>query len=524
MSVISKQISQLYKFGIFTSTSISQQKKKDKMSNNHLDLQPDQEKAIRGDAVPRLLDHSDSRAALIRGIRLHYDFAMSEPVTRLSSSISLIARARNARRIMSNDIPERMAPEEHPYCIWYPDIATEDTYRSLASKFPDMRYQVGRACAAAGYYALFHELDLLPEVSIAEEARESEAEGAKLIYEEIMGFKHRYAIMDDCTRSIELEDYKCPAYLNGDTEVRWRLAARQGIKNSRKQDLLPCIEEDMHIGLEDQELEERYSILSDEEAKLLYTPLRQDLPTVKKTLLIQMAAHDGNIERYARLTNSGRTLTLLDSECVVRGILHHTMYARWWADQIKNNTIYAKSAPYVWDLQRAIMARRIMINDLSAFENGWPTGVPMPYIIWWPLRPDRNLLMLLLEHVPEMKRQIAAAAIVCDYESLYKWLDPEPSWHLWVVASEFSANPFYREDQEKRGREKDIDVEDGRCEESYYRELMQTKEITVVDEHEGKIRDSVEKRRVPNSEWDEMLSTGLVQIRVWQGVGKVSPE
>ncbi|CEI63356.1 hypothetical protein FVEN_g114 [Fusarium venenatum] len=491
---------------------------------NYLELRPDQEKAIRGDAVPRLLDHRDSRAALVRGIRLHYHFAMSEPVIRLSSSMPLVARARNARLIMSNEIPERMAPQEHPYCIWYPDFATEDTYRSLASKYPDMRYQVGRACAAAGYHALFHELDLLPDVSFAEEARESEADGAKLIYEEIMGFKYRYAIMDDCRRSIELMDYKCPAYLNGDTEVRWRLAARQGIEKYDKEDLLPCIEEDMHICLEDQELEERYSVLTDDEAKLLYTPLPEDLPTVKKTLLIQMAAHDGNIERYARLANSGRTLSLLDSDCVVRGILHHTMYARWWAEQIKVNTIYARSAPYTWDIQRAIMARRIMINDLSAFENGWPTGVPMPYIIWWPLRPDWNLLYELAKRVPEMKRQVAAAAIACDYKDIYKMLDPEPSWHLWVVASEFSTNPFYREDQERRGREKDVDVEDGRFEFNEQNELTLAKEKTVIDYEEGKIQDSIERRQERNSLCPKLPSSGLVQIRVWQGMGKVSPK
>ncbi|KAF5682677.1 hypothetical protein FGLOB1_14870, partial [Fusarium globosum] len=148
---------------------------------DRLELRQDQEKAIRGDVVPRLLEDRDSRAALIRGIRLHYHLAMSEPVKRLSSSMPQVARARNARRIMSNDIPERITAEEQPY--------------------------FGRACAAAGYHALYHELDLLPEVSIAEEARESETDGGKLIYDEIMSFKYRYAIMDDCKRTIKLMDY-----------------------------------------------------------------------------------------------------------------------------------------------------------------------------------------------------------------------------------------------------------------------------------------------------------------------------
>ncbi|KAI6756968.1 hypothetical protein HG530_011566 [Fusarium avenaceum] len=493
-------------------------------------LRQDQEKAIRGDAVPRLLENSNCRAALVRGIRLHYDFAMSDPVKLLSSSIPLFARARNARRIMSDDIPERMTAEEHPYCIWYPDIATEDTYHSLASKYPNMSYQVGRACAAAGYHELFQELDLLPEVSIAEEARESETDGGKIIYDEIMSFKSRYAIMDDCTRKIELWDYECPAYLNGNTEVRWRLEARHGIKRSWIPDLLPCIEEDKHLGLEDQEIDERHSTLTEDEVKLLYSPLPRDLPTVKKTLLLQMAAHDGNIERYAQLANSARTLTRLDQECIVRGILHHTMFARWWADQIKDNTIYARSAPYMSELQRAILARRIMLNDLAVFEpeENWPSEIRQPYIIWWPLKPDEAYLRYFAEKVPEMKRPIAAAAIACDYDGLYKCLDPEPSWHLWIVASKFSPNPFFREDQERRGREKGVDVDDGSFEVIAYSELAQTRELAAlpnIEENDKKIRDCVEERT--ESGWIhyvDVFDTSPVQLKTWEGVGKVSPD
>ncbi|KAF5670693.1 hypothetical protein FDENT_11184 [Fusarium denticulatum] len=475
-----------------------------------LELRQDQEKAIRSDGVPRLLEDRDSRAALIRGVRLHYHLAMNEPVKRLSSSMPLVARARNARRIMSNDIPERMTAEEQPYCIWHPDLATEDTYRSIASRFPNMRYQVGRACAAAGYHALYQELDLLPEVSIAEEARESETDGGKLIHDEIMSFKYRYAIMDDCKRTIELMGYVCPAYLNGNTEVRWRLTARQGITRHFNDDLLPCIEEDMHLGLEDQELAERHGTLGDGESKLLYSPLPRDLPTVKKTLLTQMAAHDGNIERYAQLANFGKTLTQLDQDCVIRGVLHHTMYARWWADQIKNDTTYARSTPCVWDIQRAIMTRRIVLNDASAFKDGWQPGVPMPYIIWWPLQPQSDMLSLLAMKVPEMKRQCAAAAIVCDYED---------------VADEFAANSFYREDQERRGREKDVDVEDDTFMESYYSELMQTRGSSVLEERGERIADSVKKHEVRTNMYVfvEGLNTSAVQLRIWEGIGKVSP-
>nr|RBQ83386.1 hypothetical protein FVER53263_11434 [Fusarium verticillioides] len=280
----------------------------------------------------------------------------------------------------------------------------------------------------------------------------------------------------------------------------------------------------MHLGLEVQELDERHDMLTDNEAKLLYNPLPRDLPTVKKTLLTQMAAHDGNIERYAQLAKSGRTLTQLDQDCVIRGIIHHTMYARWWADQIKNDTIYARSSPYVWDIQRAIMARRIMLNDASAFEEGWPPGVPMPYIIWWPLQPQPDMLGLLAMKVSEMKRQCAAAAIVCDYENVYKSLDPEPSWHLWNIASEFAANPFYREDQERRGGE-DVEVEDDAFMESYYNELMQTRECTAFEEGGEKIADSFEKHEVRTNMYGsvEVLNTSAVQLRIWEGIGKVPP-
>ncbi|KAM0540442.1 hypothetical protein ACHAO7_011175 [Fusarium culmorum] len=424
---------------------------------------------------------------------------------------------------MSNEIPVRMEKEEQPYCIWHPDFATEDTYRALASKFPDMRYQVGRACAAAGYNSLYEELDLLPEVTITEEARESNTEGGKLIYDEIMNFKHRYAIMDDCKRTIELEDFRIPAYLNGDTEVRWRLKFRQKVSSRSLQDLVPCIEEDMHLDIEDHKLDEEHSTLSNEEAKLLYQPQPEDLPTVKTTLLLQMAAYDGNIERFSRLASGGKKLSDLDLECVLRGILHHSMFARWWADQIKEYTVYAEAAPYITWIQEAIVAQRIMVNDYTEFEKGWPLGVPKPYIIWWPLQPDAAFLIFLLERCPEFSMQIAAAAIVCDYGHVYHSVNPEPSWDLWKVTM-FSPNPFYREDQERRAKEKDVDF----TMDSWdvleplhrYRDLMQTREITILEPYEGRIRDTVEEYEVRNG-YEKILSTGDVQVKIWEGVGKV---
>jgi hypothetical protein len=54
-----------------------------------------------------------------------------------------------------------------------------------------------------GYLSLFLELDLLPDVSIAEEAREAAtgsgagSEGSSAIFEHIMSQPVRYAVMND---------------------------------------------------------------------------------------------------------------------------------------------------------------------------------------------------------------------------------------------------------------------------------------------------------------------------------------
>ncbi|KAM0306929.1 hypothetical protein ACHAPM_001507 [Fusarium culmorum] len=235
-----------------------------------------------------------------------------------------------------------------------------------------------------------------------------------------------------------------------------------------------------------------------------------------------MAAYDGNIERFSRLASGGKKLSDLDLECVLRGILHHSMFARWWADQIKEYTVYAEAAPYITWIQEAIVAQRIMVNDYTEFEKGWPLGVPKPYIIWWPLQPDAAFLIFLLERCPEFSMQIAAAAIVCDYGHVYHSVNPEPSWDLWKVTM-FSPNPFYREDQERRAKEKDVDF----TMDSWdvleplhrYRDLMQTREITILEPYEGRIRDTVEEYEVRNG-YEKILSTGDVQVKIWEGVGK----
>jgi hypothetical protein len=64
-----------------------------------------------------------------------------------------------------------------------------------------------------------------------------------------------------------------------------------------------------------------------------YNPLPLDLPTVKKDLLLLMAAYDGSIDRYVRLCRP--SVTSIEVPCVIRGICHHTMFARWWSTGIE---------------------------------------------------------------------------------------------------------------------------------------------------------------------------------------------
>jgi hypothetical protein len=85
-----------------------------------------------------------------------------------------------------------------------------------------MIYQVGRVCAVAGYKDLYRELDVQPEVHIAEEAREA---GNIAIYEDIMSKSMRYAVMNENTRTIAAVP-KPGACLNGDTAVYRSLEKR----------------------------------------------------------------------------------------------------------------------------------------------------------------------------------------------------------------------------------------------------------------------------------------------------------
>lgn len=266
---------------------------------------------LNGEAVPYALGDPIHRLCTIRGIRYHASFGEE-----LRSLLPEFTRALNARAIMSNEMPKMDLPEEIPYCIWQPEIASEHTYRQLVRDYPNLAYQVGHACAVAGYTDLYEELDILPDVHVAEEAREC---GNLAIYEMIMSAPARYDIMDDYNRRVNPDNRKV-SHLNGDTAVRWLLDVKQAFKDSDATfegddgvlisgglfDELG-FEDRMFNLTEDHCVHERGSdgiiarLLPDRlEVSLLHAPLPRDLPTVQKNLLIVMAAYHGDVDRYTR--------------------------------------------------------------------------------------------------------------------------------------------------------------------------------------------------------------------------------
>lgn len=407
---------------------------------------------IRGENIPFSLGLPITRRCAIRGIRYHPGFGKE-----LRGLRPEFTRALNARSIMSDEIPDMKGWYEFPYCIWHPETAAEETYRKLAHRYPEMKYQVGRACAVAGYFELYEELELLPEVHIAEEARDN---GHLAIFENITKAHVKYSIMNDYKRTMNIDNPTVVPYLNGDTAVRSSLERKQGFhglaedKRDIKQgwkyvdyDTVVMDDPGYHQGqghrdyfdiTEDLRVDiYTNQIVTEDVTPYLYTPLLSDLPTVNKDLLILMAAYYGNIERYVRLRRPGITL-LSERNCVIRGIYHNTLFAKWWSLQ-PDPTISYKSS---------ITARFIMNNDLSRIS---PDSNPasLPYCIWYPTLACKATYWKLVQLNPSMKPAAARACIVADYQFTYDRIDPDPDPFLLREARD-STNPHYLQDIERK--------------------------------------------------------------------------
>ncbi|KAF4830903.1 hypothetical protein CGCTS75_v005730 [Colletotrichum tropicale] len=443
--------------------------------------------AFEGKRVPHDLGRELTRLCVVRGIRFHADFCFG-PAAVLRGSLPIFTRALNARAIMSNRIPDMDSdqPDDMPYCIWYPDLPSEDTLRELVRCFPAMAYQAARACAVAGHTELYKELSvqILPEVSIAEEAREN---GNHAIFNMIMEAPCRYKVFDDYNRTINTTTPK-PAFLNGDTAIRpylletqafgppvGRMDDEEGDSEPDDDELDPWglspslgfiqtrfnITEDMNIDLDGNGgipgLITSVVPNSDDEAlKILCQPLPVDLTTCHKDLLILMAAYNGDIDRYHRL----RRPRLLDHEigCIVRGIYHNTTFAQWWKSQPLPE---GDESP----IRKAISARGIMNNDLSYILS--PNG-DCPRLIWYPAVAASSTYEALARLIPPMRPSVARAAIFSDNQTLFDSLiagdddgEPvEPSFSLLSEARR-SYNVYYREALERKAGELGLDITRG---------------------------------------------------------------
>ncbi|TPX14046.1 uncharacterized protein E0L32_000440 [Thyridium curvatum] len=407
------------------------------------------------------------RIAVLRGIRHHPGFAED---LRGVGQCPEYARALNARAIMSNEIPLIQDPAHVPYCIWYPETASEETYRSVAMMYPQMRYQVGRACAVAGYIELYQELDLLPDLGVAEEARDAmrvrNCKGSEEIYNSIVSEPVRWQVMNDYTRSVALDNPTRSEYgLNGDTAIRSMLELRRKFdgpsyhhgdwevglfhpSESSVDELAPRyfnITEDWHIdefsSVEEVAVESgsRQTMPDNSQMlELLWQPLPFDLPPGDKDVLILLAAYHGDVDRYNRLRRPV-PVGLMEERCVIRGIYHNPLFAKWWSLQPVHLSRRYESA---------ITARFIMTNDLSRVTEQTDDH-DLPFQIWWPQRAKPETYLELARRKPSMKPAVARALLVADYQSAWDSLDFKP-YHGLLVEARASPNPYYEQDLEQR--------------------------------------------------------------------------
>lgn len=405
--------------------------------------------AINGVRIPDYLGLEVQQLCVVAGIRRNPGFGHE-----LRGLTPRFTRALNAQAIMySRDIPDMNDPEEFPYCIWYPSLPDRDTCRKLITKYPWTKYQVGRVCAVANYDDLYKELDILPEVGIAEEAREN---GSEAIYSAIVKQPVKYAVFNDYSNSLVLENPPI-SLMNGNTCVTALLEAKQSFKRPKAKAILESdrngFERRLYDICEDMSMDVKRSeprpVDQSAVLPLLYSPLPADLPTIDKDLLILSAAYHGDIDRYMRLRRPQRIEGEL--ECLIRGIYHDPLFAKFWSLQPTagiNN----------WRIRRAINARFIMTNDLSRITPATPVN-ELPYCIWFPQPAYYSVYEHIARLRPEMKLQAARACIVANYQPSFESIDP-PHDSALVKEAQQSPNPFFLKHLQAKEAQGDTTGED----------------------------------------------------------------
>ena len=381
------------------------------------------EDAIHGRRVPPHITKRNLQLCVIRGIRHHFEFAqyirgiLPEITPELEKNFPEVplqlTRALNARDIMSGVIPTLTSPEDTPYCIWHPDVPSEETLRALVQKYPGLLYHAARACAVGGYFDLYKELDPLPEVHVAEEAGYAAAEmgqnktGSQEIYQYILSQPIKYAIMNDYKRTVGIDGRRI-APLNGDTAVYSSLQAgwayHKEIWNGEYYNF--NITEDYCIDDHDHKGPQK---TPDDYFPLLYSPLPADLPLINKDKLFYVAAYNGDIDRYVRLKSPH---TIPGEQALIdHGIYHSVLFAKWWSSQLPE---HPTDPAAIW-LRRSINARRIMSNDITWITADTPDEL-LPDCIWYPSFA-KSLIYRKLAHIqPKLYKRCLRACIAAGYD------------------------------------------------------------------------------------------------------------
>ena len=464
--------------------------------------------AIRGQKIPGALGLKIHRMGVISGIRHHDGFAHE-----LRGLAPEFTRALNARAIMSGMIPDINDPSEMPYCIWYPNAPPQDTLRELVKRYPNTIYHAARACAVAGYSHLYAELQVLPEVHTAAEARDASLarnnKGSEAIYEQIMSNHLKFEVMNDYDRTINLENPR-PASLNGDTAVFSDLNARllHSLEGFNQESYL-CTDHIEWRGVD--HTYKHFDITEDRGIgdhsfgapslanfwPYLSLPLPPDLPPINKDNLILAAAYSGNVDRYTRL----RRPHMIEQEfhAVILGIHYHPPWARWWSTQVPEIPEIDPENASSWDnsyIRRTINLRRIISDDISFITPNTPDRL-IPRKIWWPTVASRSTYLRLAWKRPHMLESCLRACIVADYQDTWDELlimpldglnDPSQTStgsgpsnlkltrlsavvksHIYAEAKD-SSNPHYLEDIKLLGATK-LEKLDSDC---YYLQDMRT--------------------------------------------------
>lgn len=182
---------------------------------------------------------------------------------------------------------------------------------------------------------------------------------------------------------------------------------------------------------------------------LLYSPLPYNLPCGNKDLLLPSAAYSGDVDRYSRLRRP--VMLFKETACVVQGICHNTMFAKWWSLQThKSEGVRGRA------IERAITARFITNNDISRVTSTTDDR-DLPYLMWYLDAPSANVLIELAQRKPHIAGRAAHACIALDHEAAYRQVAARPDSHQ-LQEAYLSRNPFYHADLMKRVGELRVDA------------------------------------------------------------------